>query len=146
MTERETLRDKILAERDKGNVVVMVPSGLHVAPLGEFIKQPADGLLYDLNRLEEISLTFLDDPKWVNDFAVALVIRKLCQRISELEARAQAEDRVSVPREPTEAMTVAYIKAVDEYWHGVDAAMRNGTVGAAVCIGYRALIAAAESK
>jgi hypothetical protein len=48
-----------------------------VADLDEFIKQPADGILYDLNRLEETALTFIDDPKWVNDFAVALVIRKL---------------------------------------------------------------------
>lgn len=77
----EELRDKILAERAAGNVVFWgLPGELMSAPLDDFVKQPADGMLYDLNRLEEISLTFLKDPKWVNDFAVALVIRKLVKQ------------------------------------------------------------------
>ena len=72
------LKDKILAERAAGNIVFWgAPGELMTAKLDDFIKQPVDGMLYDLNRLEEVTLTFLDDPKWVNDFAVALVIRKL---------------------------------------------------------------------
>lgn len=84
----EELRDYILSEREKGNVVFHgLPGQLMSAPLEEFVKQPADGILYDLNRLEEIALTFIDDPKWVNDFAVALVIRKLvAQRNAKVEA------------------------------------------------------------
>ena len=74
----KALRDMILAERDKGNVVFQaLPGQFMTAPLDEFVKQPVDGILYDLNRSEEISMTFMNDPKWVNDFAVALVIRKL---------------------------------------------------------------------
>ena len=81
------LRDTILAERDKGNIVFRgLPDQLMTAPLDEFVEQPAEGMLYDLNRLEEISLTFLKDPKWVNDFAVALVIRKLTDRLRQAEA------------------------------------------------------------
>ena len=82
---QKRLRDRILAERDKGNIVHWgLPGKLNTVKLDDFIKQPADGILYDLNRLEEISLTFLDDPRWVNDFAVALTIRKLKAEIDRL--------------------------------------------------------------
>jgi len=42
-------------------------------------------MLYDLNRNEAVVLTFLDDPKWVNDYAVCKVIRAMKNRIDELE-------------------------------------------------------------
>ena len=95
MTELEQLRDKILAERDAGNIVFWgLPHELATAKLDDFIKQPVDGILYDLNRTEEICLTFLAGTKWVNDFAVALVIRKLHAKLREckpvLVARREA--------------------------------------------------------
>ena len=74
---QRAIRDRVLSERDKGNVVFLGLEGLMSVPLEEFIKQPADGILYDLNLLEEVVLTFIAERKWVNDFAVALVIRKL---------------------------------------------------------------------
>lgn len=78
------LKDYILAERDKGNIVVHgLPGELMSMPLAEFIKQPVEGMLYDLNRLEEVTMTFLHDPKWVNDFAVAMVIRALVNQAKE---------------------------------------------------------------
>jgi hypothetical protein len=81
---KEDVRDFILSEREKGNLVVMNIEGLMSMPVDGFVKQPADGMLYDLNRLEEVSLTFIADQKWVNDFAVALTIRKLVQQRDEL--------------------------------------------------------------
>ena len=84
------LRDKILAEREKGNIVFWgVPGELHTAKLDDFVTQPAEGILYDLNRLEEICMTFLDDPKWVNDFAIALTIRKLKDELSAATDRLE---------------------------------------------------------
>lgn len=77
--------DIILDEYKKGNVVFASAIGLETTPLDEFIKQPTDGLLYDLNRSEAVVLTFIEDPKWVNDFAVCKVIRALKNRIEELE-------------------------------------------------------------
>ena len=92
-TPQNKLRDKILAERKKGNVVFWgLPGQLQSAKLDDFVKQPADGILYDLNRLEEICMTFLDDPKWVNDFAVALTIRKLKDMLSA--ARPGQEEKL----------------------------------------------------
>ena len=59
---------------------------METAKLSEFIEQPVEGILYDLNRGEEVTLTIInDDPKWVNDYAVAKVIRALKDRINELE-------------------------------------------------------------
>lgn len=75
--KHEAFRDAVLAEAAKGNVVLMTPDGPMVANLDEIIKQPAGGILYDLNRDRATILTFIDDPKWVNDYAAALVIEKL---------------------------------------------------------------------
>ncbi len=42
-------------------------------------------ILYDLNRNESVILTFITDPKWINDYAASQVIRSLKKRIDELE-------------------------------------------------------------
>jgi len=79
------LKDEILKEYEKGNVVVASHDGIKAMPLKDFIKQPAAGILYDLNRGEVVVLTFLPDPKWVNDFAVAKVITALKAENKEME-------------------------------------------------------------
>ena len=79
------IKDKILEEYKKGNIVVSGLDGLQVMSIKEFIKQPIDRMLYDLNRNDEVVLTFLPDPKWVNDYAVGKVIGELKNRIKELE-------------------------------------------------------------
>ena len=71
------LRDIILEEEKKGNVVFWTIDTLSAAPLDEFVSQSTQGLLYDLNRSPETILTFLDGPKWVNDYAVYQVIKRL---------------------------------------------------------------------
>lgn len=79
------IKEKVVDEYKKGNIVVAGIEGLQSMPIKEFIKQPTEGILYDLNRDEATVLTFLDDPKWINDFAVAKVITELKKRINELE-------------------------------------------------------------
>lgn len=75
---KEELQDLVLKRKAEGKIVLAVDDGsLRSVDLEEFIKQPIDGILYDLNRLPEVVLTFIDDPKWVNDYAVYLVITKL---------------------------------------------------------------------
>lgn len=72
-----TIRNLVLSEYTKGNIVVSSFDGISSMPLAEFLKQPAEGILYDLNRCEAVVLTFIKDPKWVNDYAVAKVITEL---------------------------------------------------------------------
>ncbi len=84
----EEMKDRVLAERDKGNILVLGIEGPMTMPLDSFVEQPADGILYDLNRGEEVALTFMAQRKWVNDFAVALTIRKLVAQRDELRHSA----------------------------------------------------------
>lgn len=76
-THQKQVSDMIIAEGQKGNVVFLGVEGLRVAAIDDFIAQPTEGILYDLNRSPEVVLTFIDDPKWVNDYAVSMVIKRL---------------------------------------------------------------------
>lgn len=89
VADYEKFRDCVLEESRKGRVVFMGVEGPMVAPLDEFIKQPAEGILYDLNRLPEVVLTFIHDPKWANDFAVYMVIKRLREQCTALESTAK---------------------------------------------------------
>lgn len=79
----EAIKELVIEEYKNGNVVVSGFEGLQTMPLSEFIKQPAEGILYDLNRSEAVVLTFFKDPKWINDYAVAKVIQELKKQLDE---------------------------------------------------------------
>jgi len=67
-------------EAQKGNICFFAtPDELVKVNLDEFIRQPAEGMLYDLNRNKITVLHFITqgNMKWVNNYAVALVIEKL---------------------------------------------------------------------
>jgi hypothetical protein len=78
----EQLSSIVTKEYGKGNIVVATFERLQVMSMKEFIKQPAQGMLYDLNRDEATVLTFIKDPKWVNDFAVSKVIQELKKQLA----------------------------------------------------------------
>ena len=80
-------RDKLLEEYKNGNICISTIDGIYKRNLCEFIKQSVNGLLYDLNRNEAVVLSFIDNPKWINDYAVCKVIRALKSKIDELEAK-----------------------------------------------------------
>lgn len=87
MNKFESFKDEVLEKFKAGKIVFATFEGFMEADIKNFIKQPADGILYDLNRNEATVLTFIEDRKWVNDFAVAKTIRALKERIEELEQR-----------------------------------------------------------
>lgn len=78
-----SFKDLVLEKETEGKLVFMTIEGPMVADVEEFIKQPTEGILYDLNRDRATVLTFIDDEKWVNDFAVGLVIAKLKEKLHE---------------------------------------------------------------
>ena len=87
MSKDDELREMVLAARKEGKVVMwLLPDQLGTTPLEEFVRQPADGILWDLNRGEECA-DFTNN-RGVNDFAVALTIRKL------VEQRDVAEEKI----------------------------------------------------
>jgi len=79
----EAMKNTIVEEYQKGNIVVSSFEGLQVTSLEEFVKQPVEGMLYDLNRNEAVVLTFIKDPKWINDYAVCKVIQELKRQLDE---------------------------------------------------------------
>ena len=88
MTITEQLKALVIERKADGRVVYyQEPGDLVSMPVAELCDQPADGLLYDLNRDEASILAFAgeDNPYWVNNYATALVIRYLKGRVEELE-------------------------------------------------------------
>ena len=74
---KEELRDYIWQKEKEGVVVLALFVGYGEIKVDDLIKQPAEGILYDLNRDSATVMTYLDEPKWVNDYAVGVVIKKL---------------------------------------------------------------------
>ena len=83
--ESESIKDKVLAEWDKGNLVFADFEGLKSIKFEDFIKQPLDGMLYDINRDLATILTYIDDPKWVNDFALTKLLEYYYNKCKEQE-------------------------------------------------------------
>lgn len=77
------LKKLILENYKNGKIVINSQEGLQVYKIEEIVNQPAQGLLYDLNRDEATILTFIDDPKWINDYACAKVIEYLKNKLDE---------------------------------------------------------------
>jgi len=72
----EEIVNLLLKEYEKGNIVYRDIQGVKSISIENFIKQPLDGILYDLNRLEEVILTHAPtDEKWINDFALVKLLK-----------------------------------------------------------------------
>lgn len=85
----------VLKHSKEGNIVIRNQEGLETFNLDDFINQPAEGILYDLNRDRATTLSLIKtDPKWVNDYAVALVIEKLKSIINDLHIETLANKEI----------------------------------------------------
>ena len=83
--ELESIKDKVLAEWEKGNLVFADFEGLKSIKFEDFIQQPLDGILYDINRNLATILTFIDDPKWVNDYALTKLLEYYYNKCKDYE-------------------------------------------------------------
>ena len=93
---RKSVCDWVLAEWDKGNLVYADVDGLKSIKFEEFIKQPLEGMLYDINRCLPVIVTYIDDPKWVNDFALTKLVEYYHNKCNELEKKLKEYERVQV--------------------------------------------------
>ena len=85
METRKDLKNMVLDAWKDGYVVFASIEGLHKQKLEEFTKQPLDSMLYDINRDTATISTFLDDPKWVNDFALTKLLEYYYNKCKEYE-------------------------------------------------------------
>ena len=85
--ENTELLDKILELQKEGKIAFMTIDGLMSADINSIIQQPAEGLLYDLNR-DTASLMSLakegKNKRWINDMALAHVVTKLVEKCNAL--------------------------------------------------------------
>ena len=85
-TKRDEMLKEIFEHRNKGEIVFMTIDGLMSAKIEDIIKQPTEGLLYDLNRdVATLSTLFkkTGDVRYINDMAIANVVRYLMNKIQE---------------------------------------------------------------
>ena len=81
--ELESLKDKVLKEWENGNLVFADFEGLKSIKFEDFITQPLEGMLYDINRNTATILTYIDNPKWVNDFALTKLLEYYYNKCKE---------------------------------------------------------------
>lgn len=83
-TFEQTL-DVIRNQEKHGNITIETIEGLAVIPLDDIVNWEADSLLYDLNRDKSttISLGRNGMERWINDYAVAVVIEYLLNELKK---------------------------------------------------------------
>lgn len=85
-TFEQTL-DVIRGQEKYGNITIETTEGLAVIPLDDIVNWEADSLLYDLNRDKATTITLGRNgmERWINDYAVAVVIEYLMKEIERLK-------------------------------------------------------------
>jgi hypothetical protein len=81
----QDIRDK----RSEGQIIIMSTEGPLVIGIKDFIEQPTESILYDLNRDEATTLTLAKsgelESRFINDLAVVTTIMALKDKIDRLE-------------------------------------------------------------
>ena len=83
-TFEQTL-DVIRGQEKHGNITIETIEGLAVIPLDDIVNWEADSLLYDLNRDKSTTISLGRDgmERWINDYAVAVVIEYLLNELKK---------------------------------------------------------------
>ena len=82
----EELQNLILSKKKEGKIVFHSIEGLMEAKMEDIIQQPAEGMLWDLNRdmATLLSRASEDNPYWVNDLALANITEYLINKVNEI--------------------------------------------------------------
>ena len=81
----EQVLDVIRGQEKCGNITIETIEGLKVIPLDDIVHWEADSLLYDLNRDKSTTIALGRDgmERWINDYAVAVVIEYLLNELKK---------------------------------------------------------------
>lgn len=90
--EDKTILEFIEEKEKEGKAAFYVHGNLATMDIDDLINQPVEGLLWDLNRDEVTCSFWIDEGElgWVNNYATQLVIKKLYEKIFELEKEAES--------------------------------------------------------
>ena len=88
MSKEKSVPEMVMEQEKEGVIVFMGIEGAMGAKISEFIQQPADGILYDLNRDKATLLSQYskDNVRWINDYAVAVTITSLRAELERVKA------------------------------------------------------------
>lgn len=77
----------VLENAENGKVTYETGFGLQSTLLENFCRQGTSGMLYDLNRNKATTITLGKNglTRWINDYAVAMVIEYLMKEIERLK-------------------------------------------------------------
>ncbi len=107
--DKEDLKRLVLDEEKKGFIVYRTIEGLEKQELSEFVRQPIEGQLYDINRDTATCLAFIDEPMGVNNFASMVLIRHYYDRCKELEEKLKENTLRGVPNYDQKLFTIKWL-------------------------------------
>ena len=81
----EQILDVIRGQEKCGNITIETKECVAVIPLDDIVNWEADSLLYDLNRDKSTTISLGRDgmERWINDYAVAVVIEYLLNELKK---------------------------------------------------------------
>ena len=85
------MKKEILEAYRDNKIAVATIEGIQVMPMEDFINQPVEGMLWDLNRTIPGILADTSDIRWINDYAVAKTIMALKMKIDDLSRTIQTK-------------------------------------------------------
>ncbi len=86
---KNELLEKILSLQSEDKIAFMTIDGLQYGPIEDFVNQPFEGQLYDLNRDRASLYAMANENKnkrWVNDLALVYLLEYRCDQIRSLTA------------------------------------------------------------
>lgn len=83
----EELRKLILDEWKNGYIVYDTIDGYEKCKIEDFVKQPIEGQLYDINRDMATCLTLIGEKGWVNNTASTNLLTYYYKKCKELEKK-----------------------------------------------------------
>lgn len=86
METNNEILDKVLALQADNKVAFMTVAGLKYGPIDEFVKQPLEGQLYDVNRDRATLYSMANENKnkrWINDLALVYMYEYANKTIEE---------------------------------------------------------------
>lgn len=84
---KEEIAKLIIEQWKEGYIVFETIEGLSRCKMEDFVKQPLEGQLYDLNRCMSVVLTFLGEAPWNNEYGMVRLVQYYYDRCKELEER-----------------------------------------------------------